>query len=61
MESSEKIFSAEDAKNYVKKLGKSKYFYFNIYGWNCFYTLKPTASTPTGKAVGFPRRKLFKF
>ena len=32
-------------------------FYFNVYGWDTYYTLEPTFATPTGNLKGFPRKK----
>ena len=28
---------------------REKLFYFNIYGWDKYYTIGPTFATPTGK------------
>ncbi len=52
-------FTLEQAQKYVKDAGKqNKRFYRNVYGWDVYYTLKPTFATPTGKLKDFPRTRL---
>jgi len=49
-------FTELQAKEYLKKQGKkSGFFYYNVFGWQVYYTLEPTFATPTGKLREFPR------
>ncbi|GHM98803.1 hypothetical protein WSM22_02930 [Cytophagales bacterium WSM2-2] len=50
-------FSKAQAIELVEQSGKeSKVFFYNVFGWDTYFTLEPTSSTPTGKAKGFPSR-----
>jgi hypothetical protein len=54
-------FTKEQAQAFANRGSKSgKFFYVNVFGWETYYTRKPTFATPTGKAKGFPRRVLFR-
>jgi len=53
-------YSLKDAQLYTTAKGKNTKFYYNVFGWNTYFTLKPTFATPTGKAKGFPRIIIFK-
>lgn len=54
-------FTKEEAQEIASKSEKSgKYFYFNVFGFDTYYTLFPTIATPTGKAKGFPKKVFFK-
>lgn len=53
-------FTTTQAIEYAKKRGKNTRFYYNVFGWSTYYTLKPTFATPTGKLRGFPRCIIFK-
>jgi hypothetical protein len=55
-----KEFSMQQAQQYATMRNKPTKFYFNVFGWQTYYTLKPTFATPTGKAKGFPRIIIFK-
>lgn len=55
-----KEFSMQQAQEYTTMRNKPTKFYFNIFGWETYYTLKPTFATPTGKSKGFPRIIIFK-
>jgi hypothetical protein len=55
-----KEFSEREARLYVAERGKNTRFYFNCYGWDTYYTLKPTFATPSGNLRGFPRCVTFK-
>lgn len=51
-----KEYSKDEAIQYMKdNTLTKKRWYYNVYGWSTYYTLKPTFATPTGKAKGFPR------
>ena len=53
-----KEFTYEEAQEYIRNKGRKRMtFYFNVYGWNTYYTLEPTFATPTGKLKEFPRKK----
>lgn len=50
-----------DCKKYLLDNNlKSKRFYFNIFGWDTYFTLDPTFATPSGKLKGFPNSKIIK-
>lgn len=54
-------FTKEQAQAIASTSEKTgKYFFYNVFGWETYYTLKPTFATPTGKAKGFPRKVFFK-
>lgn len=53
-------FTMKEAQEYTTKRGKNTKFYYNVFGWDTYFTLKPTFATPTGKAKGFPRIIIFK-
>lgn len=53
-------FTMKEAQEYTTKRGKNTKFYYNVFGWTTYFTLKPTFATPTGKAKGFPRIIIFK-
>lgn len=56
-----KEYSLKEAQSLIRSKGKKTgRFYVNFYGWEVYYTLKPTFATPTGKAKGFPRTRLIK-
>ena len=48
-------FTIEKACEYAQKRGKNTRFYYNVFGWSTYYTLKPTTATPSGRLKGFPR------
>lgn len=48
-------FTIDEAKQYAINRKKSTRFYFNVYGWNRYLTLRPTFATPSGRLKGFPR------
>ena len=49
-----KKFTYEEAQEYIRSKGRKRMtFYFNVYGWNTYYTLEPTFATPTGNLKGF--------
>lgn len=53
-----KEFSLEEAKEYIRSRGKKQGdFYFNVYGWQTYYTLEPTFATPSGRLKEFPRKR----
>jgi hypothetical protein len=46
-------------KEYTKKEAIEsgiKEFYFNVYGYDTYYTTEPTFATPTGNLKEFPRK-----
>lgn len=56
MENTLEFYSIEFAKDYMRQIGKTKKrFYYNVFGWNTYLTLKPTFATPTGKHKDFKR------
>ena len=53
-----KKFTYAEAQEYIKSIGRKRMtFYFNVEGWDMYYTLEPTFATPTGKLKEFPRKK----
>ena len=56
----EKEFTFNEAKEYVIQRGKNTRFYCNVFGWQKYYTLKPTFATPTGKLKDFKRSIIIK-
>ncbi len=51
-------FSLEQARDYVRRMGRKRMtFFYNVRGWSAYYTLQPTLATPTGKLRDFPRTK----
>lgn len=54
-----KEYTHEEAIAYAVSRGKNTRFYINVYGWSCFYTLKPTIMTPGVCVQGFRRTHIF--
>ena len=53
-----KKFTYTEAQEYIKSIERKRMnFYYNVYGWDEYYTLEPTFATPTGKLKDFPRIK----
>ena len=48
-------YTTQQAQQYAKERNKPTKFYFNVYGWQTYFTLKPTFATPTGKLKAFPK------
>ena len=48
-------YTTQQAQQYAKQRNKPTKFYFNVYGWQTYFTLKPTFATPTGKLKAFPK------
>lgn len=55
-----KEFTLKEAQQYTTERGKNTKFYFNVFGWSQYLTLKPTFATPTGKAKGFRNNIILK-
>ena len=54
-------FTKEQAQVIASKSEKSgRYFYFNVFGFDTYYTLFPTIATFTRKTKGFPKKVFFK-
>jgi hypothetical protein len=53
-------FTIEKACEYARARKRNTRFFYNVYGWQTYFTLKPTFATPTGKAKGFPRSVIIK-
>jgi hypothetical protein len=63
MENKKEFKTLDEAKEYLESKGKkSGYFFYNVYGWSTYLTLKATWCTPSGKhrkvdgKQPFPRR-----
>jgi hypothetical protein len=49
--------SLSDCQDYLRSNSLNKgFFFYNVYGWEYYFTLEPTSFTPTGKKKGFPRQ-----
>jgi hypothetical protein len=49
--------SITECQDYLRSKNLKKgVFFFNVYGWERFFTLEPTFCTPTGKHKDFPSR-----
>ena len=53
-------FTVEQACEYARSKKKNTRFYYNVFGWQTYFTLKPTFATPSGKLKGFPRSVIIK-
>lgn len=53
-------YTTKQAQEYAKERNKPTKFYFNVYGWSVYLTLKPTFATPSGKMKAFPKSIIIK-
>lgn len=53
-------FTIEKACAYARERGKNTRFYYNVYGWSTYFTLKPTFATPSGRLKEYPRSVILK-
>jgi hypothetical protein len=56
-----KEFTIESALLYTWERKRNTKFYYNVFGWHTYFTLKPTQATPTGKDKKFPRSLILKY
>jgi hypothetical protein len=53
-------YTTQQAQQYAKQRNKPTRFYLNVYGWNTYFTLRPTFATPSGKLKAFPKSLIIK-
>lgn len=58
-EATPREFTIDQAREYAYERGKNTRFFYNVYGYYFYFTLKPTFATPTGKLKRYPRSVIF--